>query len=118
MLGFPTAAGGRRRLVRKFETWPSRSCGCGSDPGPLSSPPEPEAASARCFVLYHTVASRLSKAVGRRRKTAMPTRGVWSDAQDSALSNHGLRVSLTPLHREEKIGKVRWLGSKLLASSR
>ena len=37
-LGFPTAAGDRRRLGVTAETRQRRSYGGGSDPGPLSSP--------------------------------------------------------------------------------
>ncbi|EJK54650.1 hypothetical protein THAOC_25703 [Thalassiosira oceanica] len=42
----------------------------------------------------------------------MPARGGWPDSYDSACSNHGLRISRTPLRHGEKDREVRWLGSK------
>ena len=108
-----------RRLLRKVETWPSQSCGCGSDPGPLSLPPGPKAASDRCFVLHHTVASWLSTAVQRGRKMVMPTRGGSNHSLDSGLLVPYVQILRTRRRIGEKtLSQVRWLGSKLLASSR
>ena len=69
MLGFPTAAGGRRRLGITAMKTPKRSCGGGSDPGPLSSPSGPEVASARCCLLYHILARRAFNSRSRSKES-------------------------------------------------
>ena len=72
-LGFPTAAGDRRRLSVTAETRRRRSCGGGSDPGPLSSSWRSEETAGLCFSLYHIVDSRASDSITMSRNTSTPT---------------------------------------------